>query len=161
MQLSPFVYSNDNYFSISINALLTPDLISKRYDILDLENTSYQKIKPLLRPGKKTVAFISQDLDYYSLRHLEDILFIDKRSNPGAVLSYLVAGDKSFAYQVKNRLSKRENEVLSYIQRGLSAWEIGKSLDINIKTFYAHQRNLINKLNIENRIFLYLNMVHR
>lgn len=157
MRLSPFIFSKDNYFSIGINALLTPELIDECYDILDLETTSYQQINHLLRPRKKIVVFISDDIDYYSLRHVNNVMFIDKRSKPSAVFSYLAAEDSSFAYQVRNKLSKRENEVLSYIQRGLSASEIGKRLGINIKTVYSHRRNLIGKLHIENKIHLYSN----
>ncbi|WNN54674.1 LuxR C-terminal-related transcriptional regulator (plasmid) [Hafnia alvei] len=158
MRLSPFIFSKDNYFSIGINSLLTPELIDKYYDILDLETTSYKQIKRLLRPRKKIVVFISNDIDYYSLRHVNNVMFIDKRSKPSAIFSYLAADDSSFAYQVRKKLSKRENEVLSHIQRGLSACEIGTRLGINVKTIYSHRRNLIGKLHIENKIHLYRNI---
>lgn len=158
MDLSDSIFSNDYFFIVGISALLTPELIDENYYIVDVEATNFAQIKEFLFTGRKVIAFITNDLDYYALRHIDNITFIDKRCRLNEVLSCLFVNDSQYKYRVKYTLSLREREVLSCMQKGLDTNEIGKQLGMTVKTIYAHRRNLISKLQIGNRISLYSNI---
>lgn len=51
--------------------------------------------------------------------------------------------------QTNDRLTSREQMILSYIAKGQSSKEIAKSLDISFRTVEAHRRNIKSKLQIE------------
>lgn len=51
--------------------------------------------------------------------------------------------------QTNDRLTTREQMILSYIAKGQSSKEIAKSLDISFRTVEAHRRNIKSKLQIE------------
>ncbi|ELW1648481.1 MULTISPECIES: helix-turn-helix transcriptional regulator [Enterobacter] len=158
MDLSNSVFSDDYFFIVGISALLTPELIDENYYIVDVESTSLEKIKEYLFSDRKIIAFITSDLDYYALKDLQDIVFIDRRSQLNAILSCLFVNNSRYSYRVKYALSLRESEVLSCMQEGLNADEIGKRLGMTVKTFYAHRRSLVFKLQAGNRISLYRNI---
>ncbi|ADO47334.1 helix-turn-helix transcriptional regulator [[Enterobacter] lignolyticus] len=158
MDLSDSIFSDDYFFIVGISALLTSELIDENYYIVDVEATNLLQIKRHLFPGRKIIAFITNDLDYYALKHIQNIMFVDKRRRLNEILSCLFVKDSRFRYRVRYTLSLRENEVLSCMQKGLDASEIGKCLGITVKTFYTHRRSLIFKLQAENRISLYRNI---
>nr|WP_318382405.1 helix-turn-helix transcriptional regulator [uncultured Enterobacter sp.] len=158
MDLSHSVFSDDYYFVVGISALLTPELIDENYYIVDVEATDYLQSKHRLLTDRKIIAFISNDLDFYALQHLGNVTFIDRRSRQNEVLSCLLVDNSRFVYHVKYRLSAREREVLLCLREGLSAGEISQRLGMKIKTFYAHRRNLVNKLRVNNRIALQSNI---
>ncbi|HCD7552092.1 TPA: helix-turn-helix transcriptional regulator [Citrobacter farmeri] len=158
MKLSDSVFSDDYFFIVGISALLTPELIDENYYIVDVNESSIQRIAEYISPGRKIIAFITNDLDYYALNHLSDIAFIDKKRRINEILSCLFVNDARYAYRVKYTLSFRENEVLACMQKGMDANEIGKLLGMSMKTFYAHRRSLIFKLQLGNRVSLYRNI---
>lgn len=51
-------------------------------------------------------------------------------------------------FQKKLRLSKREQEILSLISRGLTSQNIGKTLFISKHTVETHRKNILRKLNV-------------
>ena len=51
-------------------------------------------------------------------------------------------------------LTEREIEVLRYLARGMSAQEIAKTMYISVKTVDRHKANLMNKLDIHDRVEL-------
>lgn len=156
--ISRFVISDDVFFIVGICALLTPELIDEHYYIIDINQTKLQLINEYLYSGKRIVAFISDDLDYYALSHMIDVIFINKKSCTKEILSCLFSNSSRHNYRMKYTLSPRESEVLYFIQKGMDARKIGELLGISIKTFYAHRRNLISKLQLDNRLFLYRNV---
>lgn len=158
MKLSDSVISDDYFFIVGISALLTPELIDENYYIVDVDESSLQRITEYLFPGRKIIAFITNDLDYYALNHLSDVVFIDKKRRINEILSCLFVNDSRYAYRVKYRLSLREHEVLACMQKGMEANEIGNLLGMSMKTFYAHRRSLIFKLQLGNRVSLYRNI---
>ncbi|MET6679122.1 helix-turn-helix domain-containing protein [Citrobacter amalonaticus] len=158
MKLSDSVFSDDYFFIVGISALLTPELIDENYYIVDIDESILQRSTEYFPPGRKIIAFITNDLDYYALCHLRDIIFIDKRRRINEILSCLFVNDSRYAYRVKYTLSFREREVLDCMQKGMEANEIGKLLGMSMKTFYAHRRSLIFKLQLGNRVSLYRNI---
>lgn len=158
MKLSDSVISDDYFFIVGISALLTPELIDENYYIVDVDESSLQRITEYLFPGRKIIAFITNDLDYYALNHLSDVVFIDKKRRINEILSCLFVNDSRYAYRVKYRLSLREHEVLACMQKGMEANDIGNLLGMSMKTFYAHRRSLIFKLQLGNRVSLYRNI---
>ncbi|HCR3979816.1 LuxR C-terminal-related transcriptional regulator [Citrobacter sp. CK180] len=155
MDLSNSVFSDDYFFIVGISTLLTSELIDENYYIVDVETTNLLQVKEHFFADRKIIAFISNDLDYYALKHLRSITFVDKRSRLNEILSCLFVNDSRYIYRVKYTLSMRESEVLSCMQKGLDANEIGKQLGMTVKTFYAHRRSLVFKLQVGNRISLY------
>ncbi|WP_163971897.1 response regulator [Oceanobacillus halotolerans] len=51
----------------------------------------------------------------------------------------------------KNRLTAREEEVLSYIAKGYTNREIAEKLYVSVKTIEAHRAHVMDKLNLRNR----------
>jgi len=49
------------------------------------------------------------------------------------------------------KLSKREEEVLTWSKRGKSSWEISAILDISERTVNFHVNNIMQKLNAVSR----------
>lgn len=48
-------------------------------------------------------------------------------------------------------LSKRETQVLEWMSRGKSNWEIGQILNVSMYTVKNHVSNIIKKLEVNNR----------
>ena len=160
MGLTGSILSNDYFFIVGIISLLTSEWIDEnQYYIVDVEATNFKQIKEIFSSGRTIVVFVNNDLDYYALRDLCNIIIIDKRCRLKNIISCLLINDSQFTYQVKYTLSLRESEVLSCIQEGLDADETGKRLNISTKTFYAHRRSLVLKFQLDNRISLYQNII--
>ncbi|MBB1201595.1 helix-turn-helix transcriptional regulator [Enterobacteriaceae bacterium 89] len=155
MEIADCVFSDNYFFSLGISQLLTSELITEHYSIIDIETSNHHAIKTWQASGKSLVAFIGNDLDYYTLRDLGEIIFINKNSELKEILSCFFFKNSQYVYQVKYQLSLRELQVLSCIQKGLNAEETGKQLGMNAKTFYTHRRSLVAKLRTGNRIALY------
>lgn len=158
MEIADCVFSDNYYFVLGISELLSPALITEHYRIIDIDVSSLATLSPWHHAGRRTIAFIANDLDYYTLKDKGDITFISKRSSLNEILSCFLMKKAHAAYQVKYRLSLREKEVLFCIREGLGVEEIGERLGMNAKTFYAHRRSLVTKLRADNRIALYKNL---
>lgn len=158
MNLSDSVISSDYFFITGINALLTSKLIDESYYIVDVETASLAQIKNCFGSSKKVIAFITNDLDYYALRGMQNVIIIDKCSQLNGILLSLFVNDSRYAYQVKYQLTTREREVLLCMQKGLHMNRILEHLGITAKTFYSHRRSLMFKLQAGNRISLFRNI---
>jgi LuxR family quorum sensing-dependent transcriptional regulator len=53
--------------------------------------------------------------------------------------------------RVKQSLTTRETEVLTWVARGKSAWEVGEILDIAKRTVDEHVQTAVRKLGAVNR----------
>ncbi|WP_220266403.1 helix-turn-helix transcriptional regulator [Enterobacter sp. Colony194] len=158
MRLSHSIISNDHFFKVGICALLSPELIDDNFILVDMDTVLAAKVKKLDTRGKQLVAFISNDIDYYVLQSVGNVLFIDRKCKVNEILSFLVANDMRYHYQIKFALSQREYQILDYMHKGYSAEEIAALMGLKIKTFYAHRRNMVLKLRVGNRISLYRNI---
>lgn len=152
------ILSEDNFFNAGLKAMFSSNTFGAGYVIVDMESTRRSQVEQCLSQGKKVFAFIDNDFDYYALCHLENVIFIDRRSGISEVLSCLSLNHAHFNYRVKAKLSEREGEVLSCLQEGLDTRQIGERLGVNIKTIYASRSRLINKMQAGNRIYLYRNI---
>ncbi len=155
MYLSKSVFSDNYFFVVGVCALLTSELIDDYYYILDVDCYHHNDIDFMTDKNKRLIAFISNDLDYYALRDMKNISFMDKKSNISEILSFMIVNDTKYKYRVKYRLSTREWEILSCMQDGMTVPDIINKLGVKMKTFYAHRRNIMLKLKIDNRILLY------
>ena len=54
----------------------------------------------------------------------------------------------------KTPLTPREREVLTYIAEGYTNREIAEALVISVKTVDRHRENIMNKLDLHNRVAL-------
>ncbi|WP_337262253.1 MULTISPECIES: helix-turn-helix transcriptional regulator [unclassified Serratia (in: enterobacteria)] len=158
MHLSKSVFSDNYFFIVGVCALLTPELIDEYYYIVDIDYSNYNEINFNPDENKRVIAFISNDFDYYYLKDMGDISFIDKGSKPSEILSLIIVNDSRYKYRVKHHLSSRECEILSCMQEGMAVPDILEKLGVKMKTFYAHRRNIMLKLKIDNRISLYSKM---
>lgn len=155
MHLSKSVFSENYFFVVGVCALLTPELIDDYYYIFDVDCCNCKEINFMADENKRVIAFISNDLDYYSLRYINGISFVDKKSNVSEILSFMIVNDTKYKYRVKYHLSSRECEILSCMQEGMAVHDIVNKLGVKMKTFYAHRRNIMLKLKIDNRVLLY------
>jgi LuxR family transcriptional regulator, quorum-sensing system regulator CviR len=51
----------------------------------------------------------------------------------------------------KNHITRREREVLQWLQQGKSSWEISKILDLSERTVNFHVYNIMKKIEAVNR----------
>lgn len=65
-----------------------------------------------------------------------------------------VKRDASAEPDVQELLTPREREVLTYIADGYTNREIAEKLVISVKTVDRHRENIMNKLNLHNRVAL-------
>lgn len=158
MRLSHSIISNDHFFKVGICTLLSPELIDDNFIIVDMDTVLVAQVKNIDAGDKQLVAFISNDIDYYALQSVDNVLFIDRKRKVNEILSFLIANDMRHHYQIKFALSQREYQILDYMHKGLSADEIASVMGLKLKTFYAHRRNMVLKLRVGNRISLYRNI---
>ncbi len=161
MHSSKSVLSDNYFFVVGTYALLTPELIDEYYYIIDIDAVNFSDIDFKLVGKKRVIAFISNDFDYYSLKSLKNISFLDKRSKLNEILSFMMVNNSQHNYQIKYQLSNREHEILSCMQQGMTTPAIAEKLGLKMKTFYTHRRNIMLKLRIGNRISLYRKIVIR
>lgn len=155
MDLPDFVISDDLFFSLGLSALFSQELKGGRYFIVDMQTSNYTQISHFAGLGKRIFAFISTDIDYYALKHLKNVTLLDRRTPTDEMVSTFLLDNPQCNYNVKHRLSDRENKLLTCMLEGYSTREISDRLAMNMKTFYAYRTRIIKKLQITNRIFLY------
>jgi DNA-binding CsgD family transcriptional regulator len=63
--------------------------------------------------------------------------------------------DPGISFQAKFKLSKRELDIIYYVNQGLSYGEIGEKLFISKLTVHTHIKNIYRKLGAKSRIELY------
>jgi len=81
---------------------------------------------------------------------------ISSTPNFMVILSCLNGGTQlESSLQNRFRLSRRELEVIYYLNKGLSDNEIGEKLYISRQTVHTHTKNIYKKLGTKNRIELY------
>lgn len=158
MDSSDIIFSADSYFKSGLSPLLSGTFVNQGYCVVDVETTTYQQVTDCLFQGGKVLAFISNDMDYHALKHLENVTLIDRHSPIKEVLSCLRMGASHYHYHVKFKLSGRENIILGYMQKGVSSEEISRRLGMSMKKFYAYRTRIMNKMQITNRIVLYRNI---
>jgi two-component system response regulator NreC len=67
------------------------------------------------------------------------------------ILDAVIAG-KTFETEVDERISSREREILLLIAEGRTNQEIGKQLEISIRTVETHRTNIMRKLSLSSQI---------
>lgn len=134
---------------------------SGAYLIIDVKSTGRTRVEQCAAKNKKIFAFICSDFDYYALCHLDNVIFIDRKSDINEVLLCLTYNHSYLNYRLKVKLSKSESYVLSCLQEGLDTREIGERLGVDIKSVYASRLRLMNKMQVGNRIDLYQNIVRQ
>jgi DNA-binding NarL/FixJ family response regulator len=66
-----------------------------------------------------------------------------------------VGQDLGLNFQARYQLSKREFDIIYYLNKGLSYTEIGEKLFISKLTVHTHVKNIYRKLGAKNRIEMY------
>ncbi|HFT1963471.1 TPA: helix-turn-helix transcriptional regulator [Enterobacter ludwigii] len=159
MDLSEFVISENWFFKFGINLLLTKELIDSYYYIVDLDTVNYKDIRNYPVTERKTIAFVSNDIDYYTVKKKnEDIHFLDKRICINKIMKDFFSSQFTSSYIADHKLSSREIDVLSCLREGLSPSEVVSELGIKEKTFYTYRRYIMLKLKLNNRLFFYKNL---
>lgn len=153
--MSLSIISNDNLFKAGILALFSAGFVDEYFIIIDMETVLSEDFKKLRIEDKQLVVFISNDIDYYALQGIDNVLFIDRKRKPNEIFAFLVANDMRYHYKIKNTLSRRELQILDFMLKGLDACEITLLTGLKHKTFYVHRRNIVLKLSLNNRISLY------
>ncbi|MBC6555499.1 helix-turn-helix transcriptional regulator [Citrobacter braakii] len=156
MDLSDFVISENWFFKLGINILLTKELIDSYYYIVDLDTVDYKDIYNYPTIERKTIAFVSNDIDYYTVRKRnQDIHFVDGRESINEIMKDFFSSQFASSYIADHKLSSREIDVLYCLREGLSTSEIVSELGIKEKTFYTYRRYIMLKLKINNRLLFY------
>lgn len=161
MSLSQVIISNDCFFTLALKNLMPSKLLSGACIIVDVKSTGRMQVEQCAAHNKKIFAFICSDFDYYALCHLDNVVFIDRKSDINEVLLCLSTNHSHLNYRLKVKLSKNEGYVLSCLQEGLDTREIGERLGVDIKSVYASRLRLMNKMQVGNRIDLYQNIVRQ
>lgn len=159
MDLSEFIISENWFFKLGINNLLTKELIDSYYYIVDLDTVNHKDIYNYPAIERKTIAFVSNDIDYYTVKKRnQHIHFIDKRTCISEIMKDFYSSQFTSSYIAGNKLSSREVDVLSCLREGLSPSEVVSELGIKEKTFYTYRRYIMLKLKLNNRLFFYKNL---
>lgn len=161
MNLSQAIISNDYFFTLALKTIMPSNLRSGAYLFIDVRSSGRMQVEKSAAHNKKVFAFISSDFDYCSLCHLDNVIFIDRKSEISEVLLCLANDHLHHNYRLKVKLSKNEGYVLSCLQEGLDTREIGERLGVDIKSVYASRLRLMNKMQVGNRIDLYQNIVRQ
>lgn len=161
INLSQVVVSNDCLFTLALSTLIPSHLLIGTYLIVDVKTTGRRQVEQAASHNTKIFAFICSDFDYYALCHLDNVIFIDRKSTINEVLLCLSHNHSHYNYRLKVKLSKNESYVLSCLQEGLDTREIGQRLGVDIKSVYASRLRLMNKMQVGNRIELYQNIVRQ
>lgn len=158
MELFDAIISDDYFFKLGLSALLSKKVVAKGYFFIDMRTTNHAKIRACSLCSEKTFVFISCDLEYYALRHFENVTVIDRDSQVQDIVRCVLHDESNFERHGRHYISERDDELLTYIYQGLATHEIIEKLSISTKAFYSHRARLINKLNVRNRIVLYRNV---
>ncbi|UCF33132.1 MAG: response regulator transcription factor [Phycisphaerales bacterium] len=156
-----------------------PDVVLMDIDMPGMTCFSAAEQINRIRPGTRII-FLSA---YSHDRYIEQALavkargYLTKRESPAAVVAAILevmAGGACFSEEVRSRivvdrkgaklasnpqsrastLTARELEVLRYVAHGLAKKEIAKTMHISVKTVDRHSANLMNKLDIHDRVEL-------
>ncbi len=147
----------------SINVIIVDLHLGKEsgFDLLEQVRMTYQEIKSIILTSScKYLDFKRAqqiDVDGYILKDafVEDILYAlnvvcrgDKYYSP-QLLSY-----SSYKYETMglNTLTEREREVLLELSKGMTNSQISKILYISEGTTKKHISNILDKLNLNNRV---------
>lgn len=155
MNLSASIFSDDSFFTLAINALLSHELIDDKIYIVDIKTSTYTQVMILSSVGKKVFVFISNDIDFYALKCLENVILLDRNIAINEMMSTFLVDSSLFNYHAKHKLAARESDMLICMLKGLDMREISERLKISLKIFYACRTRMLNKLQMTNRIFLY------
>ena len=123
-------------------------------------------------PGSKIIGVSMHSMPAYARRMLQLGArgYVTKNSSREELLTAIVEVSKGKKYvceEVKNILaqqkleddgepadmnilSRREIDIVKLIREGLSSKEIGRQLDISLKTVEVHRYNILKKLNLKN-----------
>lgn len=155
MKASSNIYSKNTFFILGLCELLKEQSEGKDYCIIDSEVAHNLACGEFHDGFNKKIVFIRDDIDYYALQHITNAIFIDKKSDLKKILSCIFFEKAHCSYRVKYKLSHKENIILKLMLNGLTKNEIADSLNIKTKTVYTYQRNLIEKLQLKNRLYFY------
>jgi DNA-binding NarL/FixJ family response regulator len=160
-------------------ARLRPDIVLMDIDMPGMTSFSAAEQIHRIRPDTRII-FLSA---YFHDRYIEQALavkargYLTKRESPTAVVAAILevmAGGACFSEEIRSRivldpkgvkltsdsksrastLTARELEVLRYLAHGLAKKEIAKTMHISVKTVDRHSVNLMNKLDIHDRVEL-------
>lgn len=155
---------------------LTPDIVLIDINMPKLNGITATKDALRLYPDLKIIALSSSD-DYENYQTMIEagvIGFIIKDSETeelNTCIQKAIIGQSYFSQQLlqniastistirtKNEIliTKREQEVLTYICQGLTNQEIGEKLFVHPRTIERHRANLLQKTNSKNSIALVL-----
>jgi DNA-binding NarL/FixJ family response regulator len=77
-----------------------------------------------------------------------------KSESKKANQSHIIVKKYEDKYQIRQKLTKRELEILSHIVQTKNNKDIGKELYISEQTVGVHKKNIMRKLNVRNTIAL-------
>jgi len=155
MSINNSIISEDCFFRLFFMHLFEADIIPVECCILDVETSDYSQIKKISLSAKKVFAFISNDIDYYALKHFSNIIFIDRRVQLNEVLACIISNNGKFNYRINKKLTIREYGVMLCLLRGYNVYDSSLLLNITIKAFYASRSRLIKKFDFVDRNKLY------
>jgi DNA-binding CsgD family transcriptional regulator len=86
----------------------------------------------------------SRGVDVLDVAHAHNVTIARRKGAWEVIEAFAMAAER-------NALTSRELEVLTWVARGKSAWEIGKILQITKRTVDEHVQNAVRKLGAANR----------
>src|ERR1700704_1506786 len=86
----------------------------------------------------------SRGVDVLDVAHAHNVTIARRKGAWEVIEAFAMAAER-------NALTSRELEVLTWVARGKSAWEIGKILQITKRTAAEHVKNIVRKLGAANR----------
>jgi DNA-binding CsgD family transcriptional regulator len=141
-------------FECEDGEFLIPNCI--RQDCLNLLELQKLEEQPILWPKERIV--IVQNNRKFRV----ECSFIWKPEMTSSQPSFLVTmseikvgQDLGLNFQARYQLSKREFDIIYYLNKGLSYTEIGEKLFISKLTVHTHVKNIYRKLGAKNRIEMY------
>lgn len=156
----PFILIAD-YDSVShdLNTLISSDLLPQKTIVLERV--------PEIITGKMLV---SQGVKAYgnSRMNISNFTYMLKTVVKGKLWTYpeltasLIKSTREFSLNsdakkiIKKRLTKKEQEVIKLLLKGLTNDAISKKLDIGIRTVKAHVSSIFKKLHVNDRVSLVL-----
>lgn len=157
MNVNVYIASNNTYFYLGIQHFLS----GKSGKGIDFEFTMLSNINDYpfhgLNETRRKITLLIAEVDFLNSVYCDDshnfvywILPLECSCN-----SLIEFYEDEIKHCNNDLLSCREEQVFSLIALGMNDSEISSFLGVSIKTIYTHRRNIMLKLEIQNRTCLW------
>ncbi|HEY8400943.1 MAG TPA: response regulator transcription factor [Cytophagaceae bacterium] len=142
----------------NLNGLATTKIIKERYPFTKIIIVSMFKEKTIVKKVFEAGAhgFVTKNISDEELGRAIEQIRAGKKYLAAELQTELIEDyiNEQPKPGIKGALSKRELEIVGYIEQGLTSKEIADKLFLSLKTIETHRGNIYKKLNVKNVVEL-------